>query len=307
MKKILSILIIAGAAFNCLAQTPWDVPSTQKAKLSPVAFTESIEKSGAEIFNKNCLSCHGTPGQNNPIALVPSPGDPAGEKFQSNTDGALFYKISEGRITMPSFKSALSKADIWNVIAYIRSFNPKYVQKTAEKIETNIPEGTVLSMNMTHNKVNKTIDITLSGTLNDKITPIGGIKIKLLAKRYFGYLTIGESQPTNKDGVASFSWGGKLPGDSIGNILFKAQFEDADTYGKTSAMKVLAIGNVNNMPPLNKERAMWNTVKKAPFWIIVGYTGTVITAWFFIFYVLFALKKIFSLGKTPISDEEKLV
>jgi mono/diheme cytochrome c family protein len=306
MKKILVILIMTGAAYNCLAQTTWEVPSIQKEKLSPVAFTESMEKSGAEIFNKNCMSCHGTPGQNNPIALIPSPRDPAGERFQNNTDGALFYKINEGRVTMPSFKNALSKADIWSTIAYIRSFNSKYVQKTAEKIETNIPEGTVLSMNIAYNKNSETINVTLSGTLNNKVSPIGGVNIKLLAKRYFGYLTIGESQTTNKQGVASFYWNGKLPGDSTGNILFKAQFEDPETYGETSTEKTLAIGKVNNMPPLNKERAMWNTVKKAPLWIIIGYTGAVITVWFFIFYVLFALKKIFTLGKEPISDEEKL-
>ncbi len=306
-KYVLIISICFCAVINSTAQNAWLVPQDQKEKLSTVEFTEAMEKSGSEVFNKNCISCHGTPGENNPLQMVPSPGDPAGEKYQSNTDGELFYKIAEGRVTMPSFKSALSKADIWNVIAYVRTFNPNYVQEVTEKIETNIPEGTELAMDINFNKDKNAIEVVLTGKLNDDVNPVGGVEVKLFAKKYFGKLPIGEAKATNKKGIATFSWNNEIPGDTLGNVNLIALFKDPDVYGNIKAEKTLPIGLENNHPPLNEKRAMWNVVQKAPFWVLIGYTGSVITVWAFIFYVLFAVKRIFSLGNEPINEEEKLI
>jgi len=309
MKKIqLFLAITFCAVLNITAQNAWLVPQEQKDKLSPVEFTKSMQQSGEEIFTKNCVSCHGTPGQGNYNALLnPSPGDPADEKYQSNTDGELYYKISEGRVTMPSFKSALSKDDIWNIIAYVRSFNPAYVQETAEKVETNIPEGTKLALDINFNDSREIIEVSLMGKLNNETNPIGGVAVKLFAKRYFGKLPIGEAKATNKNGIASFAWDGKLPGDSLGNIEFNAELVDSDIFGEIKVSKTLSIGHATNNPPLNEKRAMWNVVQKAPLWILFGYTGAVITVWFFIFYVLFSVKRIFAVGKEEISDDQKLL
>ncbi len=302
------VVICVCAGLKLSAQTSWLVPQDQREKLSLVEFTDAMRTSGKEVFSAKCTACHGTPGQGNYNALLnPSPGDPASEKFQMNTDGALFYKISEGRVTMPSFKSALSKADIWNVIAYIRSFNPTYVQETAEKIETNIPEGTELALNVTFDETKKAVAVKLTGSLNGEESDIGGVGIKLMAKRYFGNLTIGEVKNTNKAGLTYFSWDDSLPGDSLGNVQLIAQVDQAEVYGDVKTEATMQIGKVNNNPPLNKDRAMWNTVKKAPIWILVGFTGAVVTVWFFIFYVLFTMKKVFALGNEPIAEEEKLV
>ncbi|TLX77566.1 cytochrome c [Labilibacter sediminis] len=309
MRRYYTTLILSVCAvFGLSAQSTWSVPQDQKEKLNTIEFTESMEKSGADVFAGKCKVCHGVPGQNNFNALLnPSPGDPAGDKFQKNTDGELFYKISEGRVTMPSFKTALSKDDIWNIIAYVRSFNPTYVQETSEKIETNIPEGTQLAMDISYNTDKDVVEVLLTGTLNDITNPVGGVNIKLMAQRYFGNLQIDEAKSTNKRGIATFSWNKELPGDSLGNIELMASFVDSDIYGPLSSEKKLVIGKPNNNPPLNKGRAMWNTVKKAPLWIIIGYTGAVLIVWIFIFYVLFSLKNIFALGKESISEDEKLI
>jgi hypothetical protein len=43
--------------------------------------------------------------------------------FQSQSDGALFYKTSEGRDDMPSFKKKIPDAeDIWNLVNFVRTF-----------------------------------------------------------------------------------------------------------------------------------------------------------------------------------------
>lgn len=307
-KYYLIVVVCVCAVLNVTAQNTWVVPQDQKEKLSMVEFTESMQKSGADVFAGKCTACHGTPGKGNFNALLnPSPGDPASEKFQLNTDGELFYKISEGRVTMPSFKSALSKADIWNVIAYVRSFNTTYVQETAEKIESNIPEGTVLSLNLDYEEEKKALKLKLTGTLNGEESVVGGVEVTLAVERYFGNLKIGEGKTTNKSGLAYFILNDEIPGDSIGNVKLIAQVVETELYGDIKTEKTLQIGAVNNKPALNAERAMWNTVKKAPLWIIFGYTGSVLAVWFFIFYVLFVVKKIYALGKEDIPEDQKVI
>jgi hypothetical protein len=58
---------------------------------------------------------------------------------------------------------------------------------------------------------------------------------------------------------------------------------------------------------LVKERAMWNTVRKAPVWIILTYSLGLLGVWGFIFYVLLKLRDIFVIGDhlSKNRDEEK--
>jgi mono/diheme cytochrome c family protein len=41
---------------------------------------------------------------------------------QKQSDGSLFYKISEGREDMPSFKKKIpDEEDIWSIVNYLRT------------------------------------------------------------------------------------------------------------------------------------------------------------------------------------------
>ena len=107
MKKIFIILLIQLSAFSLFAQE-WVVPADKKGKLSPFAFTDETRKTGEALYNLNCKSCHGTPGMGNfQATLKPQPADPATDKIQHNIDGELFYKVTQGRGPMPSFKNSL--------------------------------------------------------------------------------------------------------------------------------------------------------------------------------------------------------
>jgi len=48
---------------------------------------------------------------------------------------------------------------------------------------------------------------------------------------------------------------------------------------------------------LTEKRAMWNSMNKAPYWIIFSYFIAVLAVWGLIFYVLLQLRTIFMLGK----------
>ena len=107
MRKLFILLTIITFFAPRLSGQDWVVPENRKARLSPFAFSDETRIEGEKTYATNCLSCHGTPGKNNVINLVPPPPDPAADKVQKNLDGEIFYKIAEGRQQMPSFKNIL--------------------------------------------------------------------------------------------------------------------------------------------------------------------------------------------------------
>ena len=104
---------------------PWVAPDKYlKMKNSVAANAESL-KNGKELWVKYCQSCHGKSGHGDgPKAaqLKTEPGNFSLPDTQKQSDGSLFYKISEGRDDMPSFKKKIPDAeDIWNLVNYMRT------------------------------------------------------------------------------------------------------------------------------------------------------------------------------------------
>ncbi len=104
---------------------PWPVPDASKTKKNPVASTAESIAAGKALWTTHCKSCHGTKGLGDgPKAsqLNTEPGDFSAAGFQSQTDGSLFYKTSEGRDDMPAFKKKISAPeDIWRLVVYMRT------------------------------------------------------------------------------------------------------------------------------------------------------------------------------------------
>lgn len=102
---------------------PWVVPDKYAKMTNPQ--TAASLKEGKELWIKHCQSCHGKTGKGDgPKAaqLKTEAGNFSLAAEQKQTDGAWFYKISEGRGDMPSFKKKIPDADdIWNVIVFMRS------------------------------------------------------------------------------------------------------------------------------------------------------------------------------------------
>ena len=173
-----------------IAQTPWEVPADRNAKLSTAAFTEQNQTSGRDLYQTNCKSCHGDPGKNNPIKLVPQPPDPSSTQMQQNSDGALHFKISEGRGPMPSFKNVLSSVDIWNVIAFLRSSNKDYKQQVAVRPTFGGEVFDKVELKLTWDAAKRVVVAQLTGAKGGLIKPMAGLEVKLFARRYFGRIII---------------------------------------------------------------------------------------------------------------------
>jgi mono/diheme cytochrome c family protein len=305
MKKFLISILILQFSMPFIKAQEWVVPEDKKGKLSTFQFDDNSRKAGEKLFNVNCMSCHGTPGKGNFLKLVPPPGDPATDKIQHNTDGEIFFKVTEGRGQMPSFKSVLTPAEIWNIISYLRSFNSKYTQQVMKVITSSAYPGSVIGILLTLNKAENSIGLKAVAVKENISVPVEGAGVKLLVERRFGHLPLDEEKTTGKDGMATFKLPAGLPGDSAGNIRVSAMFTNEEQFGAVVKDTVLQAGTVTIPVSLTAQRAMWNSVKKAPVWIILTYSLGVLIAWGFIFIVLMKLRDIFIIGETLTKDPSK--
>lgn len=108
---------------------PWVVPAADQQKKNPAKADKESVDVGRDLYGKYCKSCHGKVGEGDgPKAeeLKTELIDFTQSKFQSQTDGALYYKITQGRDEMPSSKKKnIEDEDVWNIINFIRTFGKK--------------------------------------------------------------------------------------------------------------------------------------------------------------------------------------
>jgi len=292
------IIVIASLLLSLASYAQeWEVPADRNKRLSGFEFTDASVESGLSIYNLNCKLCHGDPGKANFQKLSPLPGDPATEKVQHNSDGALQFKISEGRGLMPSFKKVLSSDDIWNTISYIRSLNPAYEQQVAIVEKLSNVRWSDIRIVMESNGKHDSLEVMVSGLEGEEWTPVPSAEIIVSAKRYFGELTLDMPKITDAGGEAVFVLPHDLPGDKEGNVILTARLSDSDLFGEIKAEHELKFGSSTDLPSLTEERAMWNTNLMAPVWLLIVYPGVVLTVWTLIFFVLFQLRKIYRMGE----------
>ena len=78
-----------------------------------------------QLFHENCVSCHGETGfGDGPTGkfLKKKPANLAEAKLMSEeTDGSLFWKISESRAPMPYWKEDLTIMERWQLVNYVRT------------------------------------------------------------------------------------------------------------------------------------------------------------------------------------------
>jgi mono/diheme cytochrome c family protein len=110
---------------------PWPVPAQAVNTKSPVANNPAALKDGKTLYQSYCTPCHGEKGKGDgpaAAALNPKPADHTSAVMLNETDGSLFFKMSEGRTPMPAYKAILNETQRWDLVAYIRTLN-KNVKK----------------------------------------------------------------------------------------------------------------------------------------------------------------------------------
>ena len=295
-KKLLIIIFIFTIGTRISAQT-WVVPDDQKAVVASYKFTPDMQKQGEQIYLKNCQSCHGLPGKDNWAKLTPPPGDLSKDKAQKQTDGEFFYRITTGKVPMPEFRNILSEDDRWSVIAYLRTFNPKYVQPNP--VAKAAFTGRIVTLAIQYSDQMKKIVVTATEQLKDGQKGLaGGVEVVLFVQRYFGKMQVGDIKTTNGQGMVFFEFPADLPGNKDGYVDISAMVNDPKNIMKTTpANASLAIGVPTDKPSLIATRAWWSTRGNAPVWILLTYTLSVLIVWGFIIYIVFSILKIRKLSK----------
>ncbi|HEY8780167.1 MAG TPA: cytochrome c [Mucilaginibacter sp.] len=117
-------LMIIFSTNAVMAQTKkWVAPAAARTVKNPVASTPSTIKDGKILYVTNCAPCHGNKGKGNgpaAAALTTKPADHTSAAVQSEKDGSLFWKISEGKKPMPQYKTILTATQRWELVSYIR-------------------------------------------------------------------------------------------------------------------------------------------------------------------------------------------
>jgi len=129
--KLLILITVSGlflltAAFKANQQPkPWPVPEKAAKTPNPVKSSAESISAGKALWSQHCSSCHGKTGLGDgtkAAQLKTQPNDLTVASFQTQSDGSIFYKISEGRDDMPSFKKKIPDAnDIWDLVNYMRT------------------------------------------------------------------------------------------------------------------------------------------------------------------------------------------
>jgi len=119
------IIALCACCVSAFAQDDWQVPDEALKLNSPFSLSEEkMILKGEKIFGKTCWTCHGEEGKGDGAAaeaLEPKPADLSSDKVQLQTDGALFWKMSEGRGAMVGYEQMLSEEQRWQLVAFIRS------------------------------------------------------------------------------------------------------------------------------------------------------------------------------------------
>lgn len=126
MKKATTILfVLVGFLFSTsiYSQSTWKAPKSADEVENPFKNDAEATKKGKKLFRQMCVTCHGVKGKGDGIAgtsLKPKPADFTSEEIQAETDGAIFWKITEGRAPMAAYQM-LSDEQRWQLVNYIRT------------------------------------------------------------------------------------------------------------------------------------------------------------------------------------------
>ncbi len=125
-----TIKITQPVSFPRLIQTvdtsKWVAPAFADSLVNPIPVNEETLAEGALIYKKTCRSCHGRNGDGKGVeaADLSTPStDFTIPTSVEQSDGSMFWKISEGRNDMDPLKDDLSEEEIWTVINYIKTFS----------------------------------------------------------------------------------------------------------------------------------------------------------------------------------------
>lgn len=290
MRKKVSFLITVALFLSVqVFAEEWLVPADQKNKINPQEYNLANVNKGKDLYVKNCKSCHGDPGKNNTLPLVPPPVDITSEKMQKNTEGELYYKITNGRGAMPQFKATISDDDRWRIVNYISNFSPK---KQPLLVSAPAVKAKILA---SVNEQEKRVEVFAESENNGVFTKLPNTPITISAKKTFGNIEMGNVL-TDENGRAEFKIPETVIGDEEGYVNIVVSLDD-NYIADIVTLDKAKVGQLKPTPKLIQKGILWSTNENIQIWLLISYIGAAGGAWFTIGYIIFQIAKIKRLSK----------
>ena len=291
MKMKWNLLLIATLVLlsKQVSSQEWMVPPDQSALTNPSDYNLENIKKGEEIYTRNCQSCHGDPGKNNPLALVPLPVDIASERMHANSEGDLFYKITTGRGVMPPFKASISEDDRWKLINFIMNYKPgdKALLVDAPPVKAKLLASV--------NEEKSTVEILAE----HESTGRGGLAnapVIISAKKTFGNIELGRTI-TNENGRTEFVIPENVIGDEEGYVSIVVSLGDGYEAHEV-ALEKARVGINKVVPRLIQSEVLWSTNNNIQLWLLLSYIVAAGGAWLVIGYIIYQIIKIKKYSKS---------
>lgn len=142
------IAVLAGA----MAWFTQSRASAQRAASVAAAASAASVPSGKRVYDAHCVECHGIDGKGDgpaALTLVPHPRDFTSGRYKLHstetgslpTDEDLLRAVRQGVFgtSMPGWSTVLSDADVRAVVAYIKTFSPRFAAELPEPIPASTP------------------------------------------------------------------------------------------------------------------------------------------------------------------------
>src|ERR1700738_3420241 len=129
VRKIVFVALLALIALSIVLgvthRGQWNIPEDAKRRENPIQPSPQALDAARVLYNDHCERCHGKTGRGDgadATKFSTSPWDLSDTiRMTAQSDGELFYTISEGRTPMPEFKTKLTEEQRWQLVLLMRS------------------------------------------------------------------------------------------------------------------------------------------------------------------------------------------
>jgi len=128
LAAILFVSFSPDSSYKTIKQDRWIAPSWADTLKSPFHEEPLTLAQGEELFGLYCASCHGDSGYGDGAAggaLGQKPANFHDTLVAKQSDGALYWKMSNGKGNMPPFQDVFTAEQRWQLVAYIRDLAKK--------------------------------------------------------------------------------------------------------------------------------------------------------------------------------------
>ena len=130
---VLGTCVFAVGRVAAQEPAPWVAPDDAKKVKNPVTPNQENMANAEQLFMDNCVLCHGEKGVGDgpgAKAIKVKPANFTDAKMMAGeTDGSLYWKMTNGRGPMPSWRDTLTDQERWELVNYIRKLTKDAAKK----------------------------------------------------------------------------------------------------------------------------------------------------------------------------------